>query len=163
MKCTTSRKDITDKDGKPILSCALALLPYLDQRYLHIQFKLDEPWDGPNNRKLLAFMPDIFRTSVQDVKATDTYYQAVSGPGAVFDPKAKVGIQDIQDGTSNTLLLVEAGPPVPWTKPADIAFDPDGKPPVLEGPYTDATHAANADGSAYRMKPNADAENCSNS
>lgn len=149
-------RDITDKDGKPILSWRVAVLPYLDQRFLHAQFKLDEPWDGPNNRKLLSFMPDVFRTSVQDVKATETYYQAVSGPGAVFDPKVKVAIQDIQDGTSNTLLVVEAGPPVPWTKPADIAFDPAAKPPVLEGPYTDATHAANADGSAYRMKPKVD-------
>lgn len=149
-------RDITDKDGKPILSWRVAILPYMDQRFLHAQFKLDEPWDSDHNKKLLAFMPDVFRTSVQDVKVTETYYQAVSGPGAIFDPKAKVGIQDIQDGTSNTLLVVEAGPPVPWTKPADIAFDPAAKPPVLEGPYTDATHAACADGSTYRMKPKVD-------
>ncbi len=149
-------RDITDKDGKPLLSWRVAILPFLDQRFLHAQFKLDEPWNGPNNRKLLAFMPDVFRTSVQDVKATETYYKSAHGVGAVFDPKTKVAIQDISDGTSVTLLVAEAGPPVPWTAPLDIAFDPDGQPPRLAGPYTDATHVALADGAPYRLNPNPD-------
>lgn len=149
-------KDITDKDGKPLLSWRVAILPYLDLDFLYAQFKLDEPWDGPNNRKLAAFMPDVFRAPVQDRKAADTYYQAIAGPGAAFDATAKITFENIADGTSQTLLLVEAGPPVPWTKPADIPFVPNGKPPVLEGPYTDSVHVAAADGSTFRMKPKPD-------
>jgi hypothetical protein len=149
-------KDITDKDGKPLLSWRVAILPHLDLDFLYAQFKLDEPWDGPNNRKLAAFMPDVFRAPVQDRKTADTYYQAIAGPGTVFDPNAKGTLQDITDGTSQTLLLVEAGPPVPWTKPADIPFNPNGKPPLLEGPYTDAVHVAVADGSTFRMKSKPD-------
>jgi Protein of unknown function (DUF1559) len=151
-------KDIVDKAGKPLLSWRVQILPYLDLDFLYAQFKLDEPWDGPNNRKLAAYMPDVFRAPVQDRKVADTYYQAVAGPGAVFDPGREVKLLDIADGTSQTLLLVEAGPPVPWTKPADIPFDPDGKPPVLEGPYTDAVHVAVADGSTFRMKLKPDAD-----
>lgn len=149
-------RDFTDANGKPILSWRVAILPYLDQRFLHAQFKLDEPWDGPTNKKLHAFMPDVFRTSVQEVKAADTYYKGIVGEGTVFDHKAKVRIANIEDGTSNTLLVVEAGPAVPWTAPYDIAFDPAGKPPVFAGPYTDATHVAFADGSTYRLKPKPD-------
>ena len=150
--------DITDPAGKPLLSWRVAVLPYLDLEFLYDQFKLDEPWDSPHNRKLAAHMPDVFRAPVQGRTEVNTYYQAVAGPGAVFDPTAKVMTHFIEDGTSNTLLLVEAGPPVPWTKPADIPFDPDGNPPVLKGPYTDAVHVAVADGSTFRMTPEPDAD-----
>src|SRR5215211_2927807 len=40
-------KDIKDATGRPILSWRVAILPYLDLDFLHAQFKLDEPWDGP--------------------------------------------------------------------------------------------------------------------
>ena len=33
--------------------------------------------------------------------------------------------QDITDGTSNTILAVEANRDIPWTKPEDIPFDPN--------------------------------------
>jgi hypothetical protein len=36
-------------------------------------------------------------------------------------------------GTSNTLLFVETGEPVPWTKPAELPFDPVGPLPALRG------------------------------
>jgi hypothetical protein len=137
----------------------VAILPDLDLDFLHAQFKLDEPWDGPNNKKLLAFMPRPYRVPVQDARATETFVQGVEGPRAIFDPKKKVrNLQEITDGTVNTLLLVEAGPAVPWTKPGGIPFDPKGKVPVLAGPYTDAVHFATADTATHRMttKPDPD-------
>src|SRR5438128_9984071 len=36
---------IYGKDGKPLLSWRVLLLPYIEQRDLHTQFHLDEPWD----------------------------------------------------------------------------------------------------------------------
>lgn len=145
-------RDVRGRDGKPLLSWRVAVLPYLDLDFLHAQFKLDEPWDGPTNKRLAAFMPDVFRAPVQDRKAADTYYQAVSGPGALFDPGAEVTLLGVADGTVGTLALVEAGPPVPWSKPADVAFDPD-RDLTLTGPFTDAIHVAVADASTFRMKP----------
>ena len=50
----------------------------------------------------------------------------------------------ITDGTSNTFGVVEAGPPVAWTKPADIPFDPKKPFPKLVGPYTNALHVVHA-------------------
>ena len=39
-----------------------------------------------------------------------------------------VGIAEILDGTSNTIVVVEAKEAVPWTKPAsDLPFDDDQK------------------------------------
>src|SRR5262249_48169723 len=34
-----------DKDGKPLLSWRVHILPYIEQAALYNQFKLDEPWD----------------------------------------------------------------------------------------------------------------------
>ncbi len=39
--------------GKPLLSWRVHLLPLLDEQDLYNQFKLNEPWDSPNNIKLL--------------------------------------------------------------------------------------------------------------
>jgi len=51
---------IADKQGKPLLSWRVAILPYLDQKPLYSKFKLDEPWDGPNNKALLKEMPSTY-------------------------------------------------------------------------------------------------------
>jgi len=51
-----------DKTKRPLLSWRVHLLPYLDQAALYKQFNLDEPWDSPNNKALLDFMPAVYRT-----------------------------------------------------------------------------------------------------
>jgi uncharacterized protein DUF1559 len=51
---------IADAEGKPLHSWRVLLLPFLEQRELYEQYDFDEPWDGPNNRKLLAQRPSVF-------------------------------------------------------------------------------------------------------
>ena len=52
---------IYSKDGKtPLLSWRVAILPYLEQEALYKEFKLDEPWNSPHNRRLIAKMPKVF-------------------------------------------------------------------------------------------------------
>ena len=51
---------ITDKDGKPLLSWRVAILPYIEQQGLYKKFKLDEPWDSPHNKALFKEMPPIY-------------------------------------------------------------------------------------------------------
>src|SRR5262249_21734482 len=41
---------VRDKEGKPLYSWRVLLLPYLEQQNLYNQFKLDEPWDSEHNR-----------------------------------------------------------------------------------------------------------------
>src|SRR5262249_33673006 len=48
------------KDGKALLSWRVAILPYIEQDELYKQFKLDEPWDSPHNKKLLDKMPELY-------------------------------------------------------------------------------------------------------
>src|SRR5262245_38193047 len=43
---------VYDANGRPLYSWRVLLLPYLEQKALYEQFKLNEPWDSPHNKKL---------------------------------------------------------------------------------------------------------------
>src|SRR6266545_1941530 len=59
---------------------------------------------------------------------------------------------DFPDGTSNTLLLVEAGTPVPWAKPEDLPYASDRPLPELRSLFQDGFRACRADGSLRWVK-----------
>jgi prepilin-type processing-associated H-X9-DG protein len=121
---------ITDKDGKPLLSWRVAILPYIEQQALYNKFKLDEPWDSPHNKPLLDEMPPTYACpSMAKKDATGTSYRAFVGNNALFEKDRAVGFQDVTDGTSNTIMVVETRDTVPWSKPDDIPFDPQNKAP----------------------------------
>jgi hypothetical protein len=65
-------------------------------------------------------------------------------------------LAEVTDGTSNTLAVIEAGPPVPWTKPADIAYHSRKPLPVFVGPFANVRNAATLDGSVHGLRPNLD-------
>jgi hypothetical protein len=145
------------KDGKALLSWRVLVLPYVDEEKLFKEFKLEEPWDSEHNKKLLAKIPKIFApVRGKDKDGSGTYYQVFTGNGAAFEGKRGARITDFSDGTSNTILIVEAAEPVPWTKPADLAFDPAKPVPKLGGLFGGDFHFALADGSAHFGKKDVD-------
>ncbi len=117
---------ITDKNGRPLLSWRVALLPYIEASDRDTKFHLDEPWDSPHNLSLLNDMPIVYACpSDRDPKPGMTGYQTVIGPNTAFTPDFKpLTFNDFTDGLSNTILLAESLHKVPWTKPEDIPFDP---------------------------------------
>src|SRR5947209_3225375 len=108
---------LTDSAGEPLLSWRVAVLPYLTHRDLYERFKLDEPWDGPSNRKLLSDMPEVYAPAGLGIEPRyETFYRGFIGEGAFFEGVHGVRVADITDGTVNTLMVVEAGEPVAWTR-----------------------------------------------
>ena len=105
------------KDGKPLLSWRVALLPYLGENGLYNQFHRDEPWDSTHNKVLLDQMPNVYAPVLQkgEPKST-THYQVVVGRGALFGGDQGTLYEDVTDPRSYTLMVVEAAKPVPWTK-----------------------------------------------
>jgi Protein of unknown function (DUF1559) len=152
--------DIRDKDGKPLLSWRVKILPFIEQEQLYKQFKLDEPWDSPNNKKLIDKMPKTFHSPRQAAGLKDkTTYLAPLGKGFIWEDPKGIKIFEISDGTSNTIALVEAEDEraVIWSKPEDISIDMKNPVSGLLGHYTEGFHAAMADGSVQFIKKSVDA------
>ncbi len=145
------------KDGKPLLSWRVAILPFIEQKELYEQFKLDEPWDSDHNKKLIAKMPKIFAPpGIKTPEPGMTHYRVFVGPGTAFEPRPDrehgFALAEIADGTANTLLIAEAAEPVIWTKPDDLPFDPKKPLPKL-GMYERAIHIAYCDGKVVALVP----------
>jgi hypothetical protein len=119
-----------DKNGKPLLSWRVAILPYVEQSQLYDQFRLDEPWDSEHNKKLIPLMPEVYRAPGSKAGPSKTSYLTVRGKDTIFPGAEKINIAQIRDGTSNTIMVVEAADSsaVDWTKPDD--FVPDVKDPA---------------------------------
>jgi hypothetical protein len=61
--------------------------------------------------------------------------------------------EDFPDGTSNTLLIVEATEAVPWTKPAELSFDRNHPSSMRSWRNPLPFLAAMADGSVRKIDP----------
>jgi hypothetical protein len=98
------------------------LLPYLGYQELFQQFRLDEPWDGPSNRKLLQEIPDVYQSPERADENTN--YLAVFGGRAAFDQRDPRWPRDFRDGLEHTALVVEVDDvaAVPWTAPQEYEY-----------------------------------------
>jgi hypothetical protein len=148
-------------DGKPLLSWRVLLLPHLGQELLYREFHLDEPWDSEHNRALVERMPDVYRSPLAKLKTTGhTSYLALRAEGTILDGGEAVSLRDITDGTSNTILIVEADDDqaVIWTQPDDLPLDLDNPQAGLGGLLGGQFLAAIADGSVQTLHVDADQE-----
>jgi hypothetical protein len=134
---------------KPLLSWRVAILPFIEQQGLYLQFRQNEPWDSPHNKALLPLIPKVYlQPGEQPGPEGLTKYQVFVGRGTAFEDLPQgVRLTDFTDGTANTLLVVEAANGVPWTKPEDLPFDPNAPLPALGGRFRGVFLAAYADGS----------------
>ena len=138
-------------DGKPWHSWRVLLLPFLEEQPLAEKYRFDEPWNGPNNSKLLDQRPEVFACHWFDsgpfVAKTDTTYVAVVGPQTVWPGASSIQVTDVADGMSNTVLVIEvrdAG--IPWLAPDDLAFDEaNQRPRGTKGRHPSSIHFAEGD------------------
>ena len=146
---------LADKSGKRLLSWRVLILPFLDQNALYRQFHLDEPWDSENNRKLIAKMPDVYKSGAADdgaMKPGRTRLAAPLTDRSVFGRRGPgVRIKEIIDGTSNTILITEVASQnaVVWTQPSDIEIDVKNPLASIIEKTTKTFNACMCDGSAH--------------
>jgi hypothetical protein len=106
-------------------SWRVLLLPYLDQESLYRQIHLNEPWDSPWNRHFHTRMPSCFEFPGRPAPRGMTFIQVVHGRGTAFPGGGKKMRfpADFQDGTTQTVILVEAARAVNWMQPEDINIE----------------------------------------
>ncbi len=110
-------------------SWLVALLPYLEQQGLYNALRLDLPWDHPHNAGLLQmYRPPVICPSDSASQITQegyarTSYAAVTGanftdgpgtPEGVIGLDRGLSIDEITDGTSNTIMVAEVRDGGPW-------------------------------------------------
>jgi len=146
-----------DGKGKKLLSWRVYLLPFLDGPDLYKQFHLDEPWDSDHNKQLIEKMPRVFACpSAKPAKKGMTTYLAPLGEKMIFSGKTGVQIRDVTDGTSNTIMIVDADPKhaVIWTKPDDLKIDLAKPLTGLVGQHAGGFQAVFCDGAFHFISKN---------
>ncbi len=130
------------------LSWRVHILPYIEQNNLHRRFDQTQPWDSPKNRSFSDAVVKTYQSPLDSPESIQTHYRVFVGPGTIYEPgKRPKRLPEITDGTSNTLLAVEAAETVPWAQPKELAFSADGDLPALGHPDRDVVLILMADGS----------------
>jgi prepilin-type processing-associated H-X9-DG protein len=112
---------IADEDGKPMHSWRVLLLPFVEESNLYEEYRFDEPWDGPNNRKLHKQVVSIYRCPSATDNDIMTSYVAVVGPATAWPGSESTKFKDFSDGASNTIMIVEmANSGIHWMEPRDL-------------------------------------------
>jgi hypothetical protein len=124
------------------MSWRVRMLPYIEQRMLYERVNFSEPWNGPSNTILQnSPMPGVYAVPPAGSDERNTSYLVFTTDDIVqhgqlrgepmfgsfrSQGRGRAGIADCPDGTSNTILVVEADRDraVHWVRPQDLKFDP---------------------------------------
>ncbi len=116
---------VPDQDGKPMHSWRVLILPFIEEQLLYEQYAFDEPWDGPNNRRLLSQIPYMYRCP-SDIRTERhisewTSYVAVVDGQAAWPGSTSAKFSDFTAGTAQTVLVLEdQSQEIPWMEPRDL-------------------------------------------
>ena len=112
---------VADADGKPMHSWRVLILPFLEQSTLYASYRMDEPWDGPNNRKLIDQEPNTYKCPSRSPSPSLTSYVVIVGPNTAFPGAKTTKLGDIHDGPAGTILEAEvSNVDIAWTEPRDL-------------------------------------------
>lgn len=146
-------------------SFRVSLLPYMEQDAVYRAIDLTQPWDSVRNAPQTRLV--ISQYQLVDDKPTQsntTPYRAFVGGGAMFEADGKpVTFSSIKDGTSNTIMMVQAAEQVPWAKPQELPYSKTTPLPKFGSPRTPAGfNVMMADGSVRFVKSTISEQNMRN-
>jgi hypothetical protein len=151
---------VADVDGRPMHSWRVLILPFLEQEAIYDRYRFDEPWDGPNNRKLHDLIVGTYACPSHAKQGHSTAYVAVVGAETSWRGAEPTRSEDIADGASRTVMVVEvAAAAIHWMEPRDLEFGrmsfaiggPEGSAGAASH-HPNIAHALFADGTV-RMLP----------
>jgi hypothetical protein len=151
---------IANDQGRPMHSWRVLILPYLDERPLHEQYRFDEPWNGPSNSQLTSRVPSVYQcpTDVHERAEPQpwTSYVAVIGPRTCWSGETPLVRDDITDRPDRTIHVVEVrASGIHWMEPRDLnvaqmarSINPESGQGTSSA-HKAGAHVLRADGSAW--------------
>jgi hypothetical protein len=146
---------VTDAAGKPLYSWRVLVLPFMGYESLYSNFRLDQPFDSPNNLEQMQRMPAEFASPSSDAAiGNQTNYVLITGSGTLFPPEGPLSPRNLDDPT---LLLVETRHGMAtWTEPGDIDISRGLRPGTrplqdLGGLFKDSFTAVSVSGEGFRI------------
>ena len=116
-----------DKDGKPMHSWRVAILPFMEHSLVFNAYNFHVPWNDPANATVgKARISTYLCPSDTGQNPLAPSYVMVKGPGALFKRGKRLNLRlpEITDGLSNTIAVVEtANADFLWTEPRDLSID----------------------------------------
>ncbi|MEZ6063510.1 MAG: DUF1559 domain-containing protein [Planctomycetaceae bacterium] len=165
----------------PPVSWRVITLPYVEHSPLFEQYDRSQPWDSAANIRFQSRRIEVLccpsdprntdRGSTEQPYSYPTSYTVPTGDGTIFgDPSGPaLSLDEITDGTSNTVMVVEAcGTDIVWTEPRDLdvtktplgvnlpGSQPGQSDGLLSSYHTTGAHVGMADGSVRFMSKDID-------
>lgn len=148
---------IETTDGKPYHGWQTHILPFVDNAPLYNQIDFDQPWSTPANQALFKQeIPYYLNPTISEKKSPDGLGLSHYVGNELFLKKnAGIRLRDITDGTTNTIMAVEAGENFkPWGDPTNIANPSNIMRAGKKTAYRGGRHVLMADGSVRFISEN---------
>jgi len=118
---------VTGRDGKPMHSWRVLLLPYMERTEFYRQYDFSQPWNSPHNAALAQAHPRLAEDfhCPADVKGAPewTSYVAIVGPETLWPGSRPPSHQQLVAGSTKILLVEMAQTGIHWMEPRDLAYD----------------------------------------
>jgi hypothetical protein len=114
-----------DDSEKPAHSWRMLLMQWYEPE-LFADYRLDEPWNSPNNIRLESLIPYYFQcpSDKNPKNPWHTNYFVVVGKETLFPGPMALSLKDLGKPPGSTIMLVEAtGLGIHWMEPRDLEFD----------------------------------------
>lgn len=158
---------VSDKNGKPMHSWRVLILPFVEDQALYDRYDFSEPWNGPNNSRLGSasrFRPGWLQCPSGGLEGTPLVnYVAVVGPETMWPGSKCTRLSKPYDSDVRTIMLVEiTNSDIHWMEPRDLTFEQAmaGIQPEsglgISSEHPTGIHYVTASGGVYALKRNID-------
>jgi hypothetical protein len=131
------------------VSWRVTILPFLDEKAPPAGTKWNDPL-------FVKKRPKVYATGKNVSDPSYTSWRVFVGNGAAFEMDQQLNLDAFPDGSSNTILVVEAGVAAFWSKPDELHYDSAKPLPKLGGRFKEGFLAGMADGTVRLIPASTD-------